>query len=435
MASLWTPEARLRRWRDVELAALEGMVQAGIAPSGALAECRAKAGDFSAADIAAIDEIEKSTKHDVIAFLTFLEQRIGPSARWLHLGMTSSDVLDTSLSMALRDAADLILGGIESAMAAVRERAIEHKYTAMIGRSHGIHAEPITFGLKMAVWYDELARNRERIARAKESISVGKVSGAVGTFAHLPPQVEEHACARLGLRPAPDSSQIIQRDLHAEYFSMLAVLGSSIEQFAVEIRHLQRTEVREAEEPFTPGQKGSSAMPHKQNPILSENLTGLARLLRGYGVAALEDVALWHERDISHSSVERVIAPDAAIVCDFMLHRFANLMRNLRVHPERMARNLELLGGVVNSQRILLELTRRGMDRQAAYVIVQRNAIKSYEEGIDFKSALLADADLRKQITPEEISALFSLDYYLRYIDHVFERVFGADRGARLPVR
>jgi adenylosuccinate lyase len=430
MASLWTAEARLRRWRDVELAALEGMVEAKIAPPSALAECRSKAGDFSAADVAEIDEIEKSTKHDVIAFLTFMERRIGPSARWLHLGMTSSDVLDTSLAMTLRDAANLILSGIDAAMAAVRERAFEHKYTPMIGRSHGIHAEPITFGLKMAVWYDELGRNRGRVARAKEAISVGKISGAVGTFAHLPPQVEEHACARLGLRPAAAATQVIQRDLHAEYFSTLAVLGSSIEQFAVEIRHLQRTEVREAEEPFTAGQKGSSAMPHKRNPILSENLTGLARLLRGYAVTALENVALWHERDISHSSAERVIGPDATILCDFMLHRFANLIRNLRVYPERMKQNLELLGGVVHSQRILLELARKGMDRQAAYAIVQRNAMKMYEGGVDFKSALLSDPDLRRQMTPEEISACFTLDYYLGHVDTIFERVFGEERGA-----
>ena len=320
-------------------------------------------------------------------------------------------------------------------MAAVRERAIEHKYTVMIGRSHGIHAEPITFGLKLAVWYDELRRNRDRIARAKEGIEVGKISGAVGTFAHLPPQVEERTCALLGLRPALAATQVIQRDIHAEFFSMLAVLGSTIEQFAVEIRHLQRTEVREVEEPFTAGQKGSSAMPHKRNPILSENLTGLARLLRGYAVAALEDVALWHERDISHSSVERVIGPDATILSDFMLHRFSNLIRNLRVYPERMAHNLELLGGVVNSQRVLLELTRKGMDRQAAYAIVQRNAMKTYEEGIDFKSALLADAELRRQMSADEISALFSAEYHLRHVDHIFERVFGADRGAALAPR
>jgi len=427
MSALWSAEARFRRWRDIELVALEGMVEAGLAPAEALAVCRAKAGDFSAEDVARIDEIERTTKHDVIAFLTFLEQRIGPSARWLHLGMTSSDVLDTALAMTLRDAADLILEGIQKAMTAVKTRAFEHKTTVMIGRSHGIHAEPITFGLKLAIWFDELRRAKERMARAREAIAVGKLSGAVGTFAHLPPQVEAHVCRRLGLKPAPVSSQIIPRDRHAEYFAAIAVLGASIEQFAVEIRHLQRTEVREAEEPFTAGQKGSSAMPHKRNPILSENLSGLARLLRGYAVSALENVALWHERDISHSSVERVIGPDATIACDFMLHRFAHLVQNLRVYPDRMRANLDLLGGMVNSQRLLLELARRGMDRQAAYAIVQRNAMRVYDEGIDFKSALLADPELRKQMSPEEIAACFSLDYHLRHVDEIFERVFGPE--------
>ncbi|HME91563.1 MAG TPA: adenylosuccinate lyase [Myxococcaceae bacterium] len=427
MSALWSSEARLRRWRDIELVALEAMVEAGLAPAEALAECRAKAGDFSAEDVARIEEIEQTTKHDVIAFLTFLEQRIGPSARWLHLGMTSSDVLDTALAMTLRDAADLILEGIQKAMTAVKARAFEHKTTVMIGRSHGIHAEPITFGLKLAIWYDELRRDRERMLRAREVIAVGKISGAVGTFAHLPPQVEAHVCRRLGLEAAPASNQIIQRDRHAQYFSAIAILGASIEKFAVEIRNLQRTEVREVEEPFTAGQKGSSAMPHKRNPILSENLSGLARLLRGYAVSAMENVALWHERDISHSSVERVIGPDATIVCDFMLHRFAHLVRNLQVYPARMKQNLDLLGGVVNSQRLLLELARKGMDRQAAYAIIQRNAMKTYEEGIDFKSALLADPDLRNQMSPQEIADSFSLDYHLQHVDEIFERVFGSE--------
>ncbi|MET0405120.1 MAG: adenylosuccinate lyase, partial [Cystobacter sp.] len=378
MSSLWTDVARLRRWRDVELAALEGMVQGGIAPREALEDCLARAGDFTEADAARIEEIERTTKHDVIAFLTFMEERVGPSARWLHLGMTSSDVLDTALGMSLRDAAHLILQGVDRVMAAVEKRAFEHARTVMMGRSHGIHAEPITFGHKLAIWYDELRRARVRIERARDTVSVGMISGAVGTFAHLPPSVEEFACQKLGLKPAPASSQIIQRDRHAEYFSALALLGASLEKFAVEIRHLQRTEVGEAEEAFTAGQKGSSAMPHKRNPILSENLTGLARLLRGYAVSALENVALWHERDISHSSVERVIAPDATVVADFMLHRFSGLMENLRVYPEKMKKNLEQLGGVVNSQRILLELARKGMDRQAAYVIVQRNAMRMF---------------------------------------------------------
>jgi adenylosuccinate lyase len=425
MSALWSDVARLRRWRDVELAALEGMVEAGLAPRDALEDCLARAGDFTPEDAARIEEIERTTKHDVIAFLTFMEERVGPSARWLHLGMTSSDVLDTSLALTLRDALDLILKGLTRVMAAVEKRAFEHKNTVMMGRSHGIHAEPITFGHKLAIWYDELSRGQARLEHARETIAVGKISGAVGTFAHLPPAVEEHVCRKLGLHPDPASSQIVQRDRHAEYFGALALLGASIEKFAVEIRHLQRTEVREAEEPFTPGQKGSSAMPHKRNPILSENLTGLARLLRGYAVSALEDVALWHERDISHSSVERVIGPDATIVMDFMLHRFAGLMENLRVYPEQMAKNLELLGGVVNSQRILLELARKGMDRQAAYVIVQRNAMKMYEEGVSFRESLLKDADLLKMMTPEEINDCFSTGYHTRHVDDIFRRVFG----------
>ena len=425
MAALWSAESRLRRWRDVELFALEGMVEAGIAPREALEECRAKAGDFDSKDVARIDEIERSTKHDVIAFLTFLEERIGPGARWLHMGMTSSDVLDTALGMTLRDAADLLLQGIDGAMKAIKDRAFEHKHTVMIGRTHGIHAEPITLGHKLAIWYDELRRNRLRLQQARQMVAVGKISGAVGTFAHLPPQVEAHVCARVGLQAAPASSQIIQRDRHAQFFTALALLGSSLEKFATEIRHLQRTEVREVEEGFAVGQKGSSAMPHKRNPILSENLSGLARLLRGYGVSAMENVPLWHERDISHSSVERVIAPDATIVADFMLNRFQGLIQGLRVYPDRMKRNLELLGGVVYSQRILLELTRRGMNRQAAYVLVQRNAMKMYEQGTDFKSALLADPELLKEMSAEEISACFSIEPHLRHLDEIFQRVFG----------
>ncbi len=426
MSSLWSDVARLRRWRDVELAALEGMVEHGLVPREALQDCLARAGDFTEADAARIEEIERTTKHDVIAFLTFMEERIGPSARFLHLGMTSSDVLDTSLGMVLREAAELILQGVKRAMAAVEKRAFEHKHTVMMGRSHGIHAEPITFGHKLAIWYDELRRAEQRLIRARDVIAVGKISGAVGTFAHLPPAVEVHACKKLGLAPAPASSQVVQRDRHAEYFSALALLGASIVKFAVEIRHLQRTEVREAEEHFTAGQKGSSAMPHKRNPILSENLTGLARLLRGYAVSALEDVALWHERDISHSSVERVIGPDATIVADFMLHRFAGLMENLRVYPEQMRKNLELLGGVVNSQRILLELARKGMDRQAAYVIVQRNAMRMYEEqGMTFRKALSEDQDLLKVMTSAEIEDCFSTGYHTRHMDDIFQRVFG----------
>ncbi len=425
MASLWSAPARLRRWRDVELAALDGMVAAGIAPREALVECRARAGDFDDADVRRIDEIERVTRHDVIAFLTFLEERIGPPARWLHFGMTSSDVLDTALSLVLRDAADLLLQGLDRAMAAVERRAFEHKRTPIIGRSHGIHAEPMSFGHKLALWYDELRRGRERLLHARKTIAVGKISGAVGTYAHLPPEVEEHACRLLGLEPAPASSQVLQRDRHAEYFQVLALLGSSVEKFATEIRHLQRTEVREVEEPFTVGQKGSSAMPHKRNPILSENLSGLARLLRGYSLSALENVSLWHERDISHSSVERMVCPDATTVLDFMLQRFAGLVEALSVYPERMRANIDLLGGVVNSQRLLLELARRGFDRQRAYVIVQRNAMRTYEEGVDFKTALLADPELTRVLSIEDVEACFSPEYHLRHVDRIFQRVFG----------
>jgi len=309
----------------------------------------------------------------------------------------------------------------------VKTRAFEHRRTVIMGRSHGIHAEPMSFGHKLAIWYDELRRGRERLVRARATIAVGKISGAVGTFAHLPPAVEEHACRVLGLSPAPASSQVIQRDRHAEYFGALALVATSIEKFALEIRHLQRTEVREVEEPFSAGQKGSSAMPHKRNPILSENLTGLARLMRGYALAALEDVPLWHERDITHSSVERVIGPDATVTLDFMLHRFAGLVEQMRVSPEQMKKNLALLGGVVHSQRVLLELARRGVDRQAAYVIVQRNAMRMYEEGVDFRTALSQDPELTRLLSPEEIAACFSLDEHLRHVDVIFERVFGRD--------
>jgi len=314
---------------------------------------------------------------------------------------------------------------VDRVQAAVKRLALAHKRTPMVGRSHGIHAEPTTFGWKLALWFDELSRARRRLEAARETICVGKVSGAVGTFAHLSPAVEAHACALLGLAPAPASSQVIQRDRHAEYFTALALLGSSIEKFAVEIRHLQRTEVREVEEPFTPGQKGSSAMPHKRNPVLSENLTGLSRLLRGYSLSAMEDVALWHERDISHSSVERVIGPDATVTADFMLHRLAGLLENLRVYPERMRQNLDALGGVVHSQGVLLELARRGLDRQAAYELVQRNAMRVYDEAIPFEQALASDAELGRHLSREALAGCFQLDAHLRHVDEVFTRVFG----------
>src|SRR5947207_5891694 len=395
MARLWTPENRYQSWLRVELAAANAMAEAGLVPRDAVAECERKAPVFTAADAERIDEIEKVTRHDVIAFLTFLEERIGPAARHLHFGMTSSDVLDTSLAILLRDAADLILAGIDRARDAVVKRAVEHKRTPAIGRSHGIHAEPTTFGWKLLVWADELSRARTRIERARAVIAHGKLSGAVGTFAHLSPKIEEAAMKSLGLAPDPVSTQIVQRDRHAEYFGALALVGASIEKFALEIRHLQRTEVREAEEPFGKGQKGSSAMPHKRNPILSENLSGLARLLRGYALSALENVALWHERDISHSSVERVVGPDATVTLDFMLHRFAGLVEGLRVHPERMRENLEATRGLIFSQPVLLKLIGKGMERQAAYVVVQRNAMKVWDENRDFKSVLAQDPEVK----------------------------------------
>jgi len=425
MVRLWTPEYRYQTWLSVELAAGRSMAEAGLVPRAAIDECEAKAGQITAQDAERIDEIEKVTRHDVIAFLTFLEERIGPSARHLHFGMTSSDVLDSSLGILLRDAADLLLAGIDRAREAVVKRALEHKYTPCIGRSHGIHAEPTTFGWKLIVWADELSRARTRIERARETIAFGKISGAVGTFAHLSPAIEERALRSLGLSPAPASTQIVQRDRHAEYFTALALLGASIEKFAVEIRHLQRTEVREAEEPFGKGQKGSSAMPHKRNPILSENLTGLSRLLRGYAVSAMEDVALWHERDISHSSVERVIGPDATVTLDFMLHRFAGLIDGLRVYPERMRENLDHTRGLVFSQPVLLKLIERGMERQAAYVVVQRNAMKVWDEGRDFRALLADDPDVKSRLAPAELDAAFDLQHGLRHVDAVFERVLG----------
>ena len=426
MAALWTPERRYQSWLTVELAAARAMADEGLVPP----EVRSiEPLQFTAADAARIDEIERVTRHDVIAFLTFLEERIGPAARHLHFGMTSSDVLDTSLAMLLRDAADLILQGIDKAREAVVKRALEHKRTPTIGRSHGIHAEPTTFGWKLIGWADELSRARERVQRARDVIAVGKLSGAVGTFAHLDPSIEEAAMAALGLKAEPVSTQIVQRDRHAEYFAALALAGSSIEKFAVEIRHLQRSEVREAEEPFGKGQKGSSAMPHKRNPILSENLSGLARVLRGYAVSALEDVPLWHERDISHSSVERVIGPDATVTLDFMLHRFAGLIEGLRVYPERMMENLQLTRGLVFSQVVLLKLIEKGMERQAAYVVVQRNAMRVWDENQDFRTLLGQDPEIQRVLNSQELDACFDLQRELRHVDAVFDRVLKGRAG------
>jgi adenylosuccinate lyase len=376
--------------------------------------------------VARIDEIERTVKHDVIAFLTFVEERGGPAARHLHKGMTSSDVLDTTLAVQLRDASRLLLAGVDRVLAAVKKRAFEHRRTPMMGRSHGIHAEPVTFGLKLAGWYDAWTRRRAALARAAEVVAVGKISGAVGTFANVDPRVEAFVMEQLGLAGGEGAAtQVVNRDRHAELFTALALCGATLEQQAVEVRHLQRTEVREAEEPFTAGQKGSSAMPHKRNPILSENLTGLARLLRGYALAAMEDVALWHERDISHSSVERVIGPDATIALDFALHRFAGMIENLRVYPERMQENLDLTGGLYEAQRVLLALVGKGVARQQGYVFVQRNAMKVWEEKVDFRTALKRDPDVSRLLTADEIDACFALDYHLKHVDTIFRRVFG----------
>ena len=428
MGRLWSSEHRYRIWLDIELLACEAMVQLGEVPAADLATLR-KIFDgftFSAADVAQIEEIEKTVKHDVIAFLTFCEEKGGPAARHLHKGLTSSDVLDTALAVQLKDASALLLADLERVMAAVKARAFEHRRTPMIGRSHGIHAEPTSFGLKLAGWWAAWQRRREALARAADGVAVGKISGAVGTFAAIDPRVEAHVMEKLGLAGGePAATQVVARDRHAEYFCALAAAGAELERQATEVRHLQRTEVREAEEPFTPGQKGSSAMPHKRNPILSENLTGLSRLLRGYAVAALEDVALWHERDISHSSVERVIGPDATIALDFALSRFAGMIEKLRVYPERMRENLALTGGLFDTGRVLLALVTKGVCRQEGYVHVQRNAMKVWEEQVDFRAALKADPDVRKVLSEPEIDACFDLEHHLRHVDTIFRRVFG----------
>jgi adenylosuccinate lyase len=429
MGRIWTPERRYRIWLDVELAACEAMVRLGEVPPEDFEALRRTFDGyaFTAADVTRIEEIERTVKHDVIAFLTFIEEKGGPAARHLHKGMTSSDVLDTTLAVQLAEATALLLEGVDRVMAAVKKRAHEHARTPMIGRSHGIHAEPITFGLKLAGWYDAWARRRESIAHAGRTVAVGKISGAVGTFANVDPRVEAFVMERLGLAGGEGAAtQVVNRDRHADFFTALAVAGGTLEQHATEVRHLQRTEVREAEEPFTAGQKGSSAMPHKRNPILSENLTGLARLLRSYALAALEDVALWHERDISHSSVERVIGPDATIALDFALHRFAGMIDNLRVYPERMRENLDRTGGLYEAQRVLLALVGKGVARQEGYVYVQRNAMKVWEEKVDFRTALKRDPDVRRVLSEEEIDGCFALDYHLKHVDTIFRRVFGA---------
>jgi adenylosuccinate lyase len=431
MAKLWSPEEKLRIWCLVEFYACEAWYKLGKVPEKDYQIIKEKltpymGKGFTEENIKRVEEIEKETKHDVIAFLTHLSEIIGPSARYLHLGMTSSDMLDTAMAWLMKKAMEIIIEDLKRVKDVLKDRAYEFKDTLMIGRTHGIHAEPITFGLKLALWYEELKRNEARLNQALENISYGKISGAVGTFAHVPPEVEAYVCEKLGLKPDPISNQIVQRDRYAEYMASLAILGTTVEKIATEIRHLQRTEVLEAEEYFSPGQKGSSAMPHKKNPILSENLCGLARLLKGYLVPALENVALWHERDISHSSVERVIVPDATTVADFMLARLEGLLKNLVVYPENMKRNFNLLRGLIFSQQVMLFLTEKGMTREEAYKIVQELAMKVWQDkDLNFKDLLLKDERILKFLSKEEIEKIFDISYYLRYVDKIFERVFG----------
>lgn len=420
MTAIWSQENKYQKWLDVEVAACEAMVKLGKVPQQALANIKAGA----VINVARIDEIEKVTKHDVIAFVSSLTEKIGEDGRFIHMGLTSSDVLDTALAVQLVEAADILLDDLDQLLIVLKRRANEHKNTLMIGRSHGIHAEPITFGLKMALWYQEMQRNRERMARARETISYGKISGAVGTFSFIEPFVEEYVCEKLGLKPAPVSSQIVQRDRHAEYFTTLAIIASSLDKFAQEIRLLQRTEVREAEEYFSPGQKGSSAMPHKRNPVLSENISGLARLVRSYAVAALEDVALWHERDISHSSVERVIGPDATILLDFMLGRFTSMMDKLVIYPERMMANINMTHGVIFSQMVLLALIEKGTTREEAYAIVQKNAMNSWQEGSEFRKLLSQDEIVQKYLDENDLDGIFNVNNFLKNLDFIFNRVF-----------
>src|SRR5689334_11626655 len=423
MGRIWSDQRRYETWLRVETAAAEAMAAAGIVPPEAARDIRER----GAFDIARIEDIERTTQHDVIAFTTAVAERVGPSARWLHFGLTSSDVIDTAQALQMREACDVVLKDLAALSAAISERAFALRRTPMIGRTHGVHAEPMTFGLKLALWYAELQRDVERVRRAREAIAVGKLSGAVGTFAHLPPQIEEDVCRRLGLEPAPVASQVIQRDRHAELLAALAITGASLEKFALEIRGLQKTEIGEVEEPFAKGQKGSSAMPHKRNPIGCEQIVGLARLIRGNAHAALENVALWHERDISHSSVERVIVPDSFIAVDHMLRRFTRIVRGIVVYPERMRENLERSRGVVFSGSVLLELARRGVSREQAYEWVQRNAMRAFAEGRDFKALLAADPDISRVLTGADLERAFDLNEQLKHVDHIFSRVFACE--------
>jgi adenylosuccinate lyase len=424
MAQIWAPETRFRIWFEIEAHAASAMAELGLIPESAAKAIWDK-GSKARFDTERIDAIEREVKHDVIAFLTHLAEHVGPDARFVHSGLTSSDILDTCFNVQLVRAADLLIADIDALLAALEKRAFEHKLTPTVGRSHGIHAEPTTFGLKLAQAYAEFARSRERLVRARAEVATCAISGAVGTFANVDPRVEAYVAEKMGLTPEPISTQVIPRDRHAMYFATLAVVASSLERLATEVRHLQRTEVLEAEEFFSAGQKGSSAMPHKRNPVLSENITGLARLVRGYCLPAMENVALWHERDISHSSVERIIGPDATVTLDFALARMTGLIDRLVVYPENMARNLDRLGGLIHSQRVLIALTQKGVAREDAYRLVQRNAMPVWEGKGEFLALLKADPDVAKALTPTELEALFDLDYHLAHVDTIFKRVFG----------
>jgi adenylosuccinate lyase len=426
MVAVWSPETRFRIWFEIEAHACDALAELGVIPKEAAKTIWEKGGKAKF-DVARIDEIERETRHDVIAFLTHLAEFVGPDARFIHQGMTSSDVLDTCLSVQLTRASDLLLADLDALLAALKKRAFEHKDTITIGRSHGIHAEPTTFGVKLAQAYAEFSRSKERLVRAREEIAVCAVSGAIGTFANIDPYVEEHVAKKLGLKPEPVSTQVIPRDRHAMFFASLGVIASSIERLATEIRHLQRTEVLEAEEYFSPGQKGSSAMPHKRNPVLSENLTGLSRMVRAYALPAMEDVALWHERDISHSSVERVIGPDATIALDFALVRLTGLVENLLVYPDAMQSNLDRLGGLVHSQGVLLALTKSGMSREEAYAAVQRNAMPVWEGKGSFLDLLKRDPEVSARIPTADLEALFDVSPHTAHVDEIFHRVFGLD--------
>jgi len=426
MGALWSEQNKFQKWLDVEIAVCEVHAEMGTIPREALDEIKSHA-KFS---VDRINEIEKTTDHDVIAFTTNLAESIGEASRFVHYGLTSSDVVDTANALLLRDACDILLGKIDSLLEVLKRRAFEFKSTPQIGRTHGIHAEPTSFGLTFALWYDEMLRNRQRLTRAREAVAVGKLSGAVGSFAHLTPDVEERVCARLGLKAAPVSTQVVQRDSYAEYLCTLAVIASSIDKFALQIRHWQRTEVREAQEKFKKGQKGSSAMPHKRNPILSERLCGMARVVRANSIVGLENIALWHERDISHSSAERVVLPDSSIATDYMLEKAKSLIDGLVVHPDRMLENLNATRGLVFSGELLLALTQAGVARETAYEWVQRNSMKCWDEGGDFRHLVSADKDIAAHLSSEQIDEVFSLDRYLRNVDQVFGRVFGTEPRA-----